>query len=231
MKTNESKAPVKGQIWFIHGANATPLSFISMKARLEKDDRMPSAFTFVNVLYDCQEPISDVVETIANKLPEGIPLYIVGPSLGGVLATAVAQRVKHFELKKDIRGVITLAAPLGGCEGADYLQWLFPHYHLFKNISTKNRLINDMKAVGAVVPTLSFITTSGNNPVYPEANDGVVTVNSQRSLRGTKKIEVAHNHFEVLLSENVTDHIRAFIFSDRTPENQVGSSVTTTDPV
>jgi hypothetical protein len=106
-----------------------------------------------------------------------------------------------------------MASPIGGCEGADYLQWLFPHYHLFKNISTKNRVVNDIKAVGAVVPTLNFITTSGNNPIYPESNDGVVTVNSQRALRRAKKIEVPFNHFEVLLSDSVVSHIKTAIFN------------------
>jgi triacylglycerol esterase/lipase EstA (alpha/beta hydrolase family) len=210
--SNESTKEVSPSVWFIHGANATPLSFAYLQMSLRKENVLENV-EFVNVTYDCQEPISSTIEIIAKSLPEDKPIFLVGHSLGGVLAVAVAQRVKHFELGKNIKGVITLSAPVGGSEGADYLQWLFPHYYLFKNISTKNRIISDIKSVGAVVPTLSFITTSGNNPVYPEANDGVVTVTSQRALRGSKKLEVPYNHFEVLLSDNVATHIKNVIFN------------------
>jgi pimeloyl-ACP methyl ester carboxylesterase len=210
--SNELTHVKKPSIWFIHGANATPTSFSAIQTKLHEFEEMDGT-EFVNVRYDCQDPIASTVEIIADSLPSDRPIYLIGHSLGGVLAVAVSQRVKHFELGKDIKGVITMASPIGGCEGADYLQWLFPHYHLFKNISTKNRVVNDIKAVGAVVPTLNFITTSGNNPIYPESNDGVVTVNSQRALRRAKKIEVPFNHFEVLLSDSVVSHIKTAIFN------------------
>jgi triacylglycerol esterase/lipase EstA (alpha/beta hydrolase family) len=208
--TTESKNTNQPVIWFIHGANASPISFVQIQQSIKTDPKF-EGFEFVNVKYDCQDPISTTIEIISDSLPEDRPIYLVGHSLGGVLAVAVSQRVKHFQLNKNIKAVITLSSPLGGCEGADYLQWLFPHYHLFKNISTKNRVINDIKAVGAVVPTLNFITTSGNNPIYPEANDGVVTVNSQRALRGAKKIEAPYNHFEILLSDNVATTLKTAI--------------------
>jgi triacylglycerol esterase/lipase EstA (alpha/beta hydrolase family) len=212
MSNENSKRP---EVWFIHGANATPLSFTHIQEGLKNSDGIES-MKFVNVRYDCQDPISTTTEIIADNLPSNTPVYLVGHSLGGVLAVAVSQRVKHFGLSKDIKAVVTLASPLGGCEGADYLQWMFPHYHLFKNISTKNRVINDLRAVGAVVPTLSFITTSGNNPIYPEANDGVVTVNSQRALVNSKKIEAPYNHFEVLLSSDIVEHIKNVIINPET---------------
>lgn len=202
----------KTAVWFIHGANATPLSFLRIQECLKSDDRFTD-FEFVNVIYDCQDPLSSTIETITDSLPSNQPVYLIGHSLGGVIAVAVSQRVKHFELNKNIKAVITMASPLGGCEGADYLQWIFPHYHLFKNISTKNRVISDIKAVGAVVPTLNMITTSGNNPVYPEANDGVVTVNSQRSLNGAKKIEAPFNHFEILISDTTVSLIKNAIIN------------------
>lgn len=209
---NETQKYEKPAIWFIHGANASPTSFALIQTKLREVEELSGA-EFMNVKYNCQDPISSTIESIAESLPSDRPVYLIGHSLGGVLAVAVSQRVKHFALNKNIKAVITMASPLGGCEGADYLQWLFPHYHLFKNISTKNRVINDIKAVGAVVPTLCFITTSGNNPIYPEANDGVVTVNSQRSLKKSKDIEVPYNHFEVLLSDNVVTHIKSVLLN------------------
>jgi len=198
------------QIWFIHGANSSPVSFTYMKEKLREDPALFDAM-FVDVQYDCSDKLSDVVKTIAANLPRDTPIHFVGHSLGGVVSVAISQRVSHFKMPIDIRSVVTIASPLGGSESADYLQWMYPSYHLFKNISTRNKVIKDMKSVGAVVPTLSLVTTSGNNPLFPTANDGVVTVKSQRALSGVDYIEVPFNHFESLLSRDVVDHVRLFL--------------------
>lgn len=204
---------MKNELWFIHGANASPGSFTYIKEKLREDEAFFDT-TFVDVNYDCSEKLAGIVKEIANDCSKDIPISFIGHSLGGVIATAVTQRIRLYELPVDVKKVVTLASPLGGSESADYLKWLYPSYTLFKNISTKNKLITDLKLVGAVVPTLSLVTTSGNNPLYPTANDGVVTVNSQRALRGVDYIEVPHNHFEVLLSKNVVDHMRLFLASE-----------------
>lgn len=201
---------LKKEVWFIHGANATCESFNYLKKILEEDPEFDNC-DMVNISYDCQEKLSDVVKVLAVSAPKDKPLYIVGHSLGGVLAVAISQRIKHFDLPVSIRGVITLASPFGGNESADYLRWLYPHYPLFKSVSTQNRLIVDLKAAGAVVPTLSLVTTSGNNPLYPTANDGVVTVNSQRALPKANYIEMQCNHFEVLLNDDAIEHIKLFL--------------------
>jgi len=205
-----NKTNLEPEVWFIHGANASPTSFAYIQQAIQNDDAFKN-LKFVNVRYDCQEPIAGTIEGIANSIPDNKPVYLIGHSMGGILAVAAAQRIKHFGLNKQIKAVITMASPLGGCESADYLQWLFPHYHLFKNISTKNKVINDLKAVDAVVPTLNLITTSGNNPMYHKANDGVVTISSQRALRNTKKIEVPYNHFELLLSDDTVSYIKSIL--------------------
>lgn len=200
------------EIWFIHGANATAASFNYIKRDLEADKDFDE-FSFVDITYDCQEKLPEIVKVLAASAPRDKQLYIVGHSLGGVLGVAISQRIKHFDLPASVRGVISLASPFGGSESADYLRWLYPHYPLFKSISTQNRMIVDLKAAGAVVPTLSLVTTSGNNPLYPTANDGVVTVSSQRSLPKAAYIEMPCNHFEILVNDDAIDHMKLFLKS------------------
>jgi pimeloyl-ACP methyl ester carboxylesterase len=212
MSTDNKVEKVEKEIWFLHGANATPASFNYIKKALEADADL-DGFTFVDISYDCQEKLPEIVKVLAASAPKDKQVYIIGHSLGGVLGVAISQRIKHFDLPVSLRGVISLASPFGGSESADYLKWLYPHYHLFRSISTQNRMIVDLKAAGAVVPTLSLVTTSGNNPLYPTANDGVVTVNSQRALPKASYIEMPCNHFEVLVNDNAVEHIKLFLKS------------------
>lgn len=198
------------QIWFIHGANASPTSFNYIKDVL-KEDPAYHDIQFVDVVYDAGEKLASNVKTITSNLPARTTISLVGHSLGGVIATAVSQRAFIGSGSCNINRIVTMSSPLGGSESADYLKWLYPNYSLFSNISTKNKTIQDMNKIGAIVPTLSLVTTSGNNPLYPTANDGVVTVKSQRALDGVDYIEVPFNHFEVLLSPDVAEHIRIFL--------------------
>lgn len=197
-------------IWFIPGANATPTSFKYIKEHIENDPEF-NEFNLIDISYNCQENLVKIVEVLALSAPKNRPLYIIGHSLGGVLATAISQRIKHFSLPATVNGIISLSSPFGGSESANYLRWMYPSYHLFKSISTNNRMITDLQSVGAVVPTLSLVTSSGNNPLFSAANDGVVTVNSQRSLTGVNYVELPYNHFEILLAQETIDHIKVFL--------------------
>lgn len=210
--TNKTSIQLPISIWYIHGANASPISFSRLDEHLRSDPRFEGA-SVVRVSYNCQESTSDIAQQLAEKLPTDQLVYLIGHSLGGVLAVAAAQRAVKLGKMANIGGVVTLSAPLSGSESADVLQWLFPSYHLFRNISTKNRLVQEIQSEGAVVPTLCLITTSGNNPLIHEANDGVVTVNSQRALKGAEKIELPFNHFEILLGDETVDYIRTFIMN------------------
>lgn len=206
----EIKRGFTKEVWFIHGANATSKSFRYLKDNLRSDPEF-SDYALLDISYDCQENLADIVKVMAASLNKDRQLFLVGHSLGGVLATALAQRIKMFELPVTVRGVFTMSSPFGGSESADYLKWLYPNYHLFRSISTQSRIIKDINALGAVVPTLALVTTAGNNPLFSTANDGVVTVASQRSLKQTKYVEINSNHFEVLLSKESLDHLKIFL--------------------
>ncbi len=198
------------EIWFVHGANASPASFTHLKSSFEKDPSFNGCL-LKDVTYDCQENLPAVIKVMADSAPKDRDLFIVGHSLGGVLAVATSQRIQHYSLPVKVKALVTLGAPFGGIESADYLRWLYPHYHLFSSVATQNKMILDLKATGAVVPTLSLVSTSGNNPLFPNSNDGVVTVNSQRSLPNADYIEMPYNHFEILLGPEPIDHCKRFI--------------------
>lgn len=210
LPSTEVKRGFSKEIWFIHGANASPKSFQYLKENLKIDPDF-SDFSITDISYDCQENLASIVKVMASSASKDRQLFLVGHSLGGVLATAVAQRIQLFEMPISVRGVFTMASPFGGSESADYLRWLYPTYHLFRSISTQSRLIKDINAIGAVVPTLSLVTTAGNNPLFATANDGVVTVNSQRALKKAKYVEIDSNHFEVLLSRETIEHLKIFL--------------------
>lgn len=210
LPASSDRSDLKKEIWFIHGANASPASFNYIKDHLKKDEHFQS-WSFIDITYNCQEKLPNIVNALTSSLPRDKEIFLVGHSLGGVLATAVAQRISHFNLQPKIAGVITMASPFGGSESADYLKWIYPAYYLFKSISTQSKMILDLKALGAMAPTLSLVTTSGNNPLISAANDGVVTVNSQRALSRAKYIEVPFNHFEVLVSAETINYLRIFL--------------------
>jgi len=204
-----SSSPQK-QVWFIHGANATPTSFEYLRDKLKSDPDFKD-FSLIDIKYNCQENLSGIIKALTLSIRKGSQVYLVGHSLGGIIATAISQRIKVYELPLNIKGVFTISSPFGGSESAEYLQWLYPTYHLFRSIATTSRVITDLISLGAVVPTTSLVTSSGNNPLFSTANDGVVTIRSQRSLKGANYIEINSNHFEVLMNQDTVEHLKVFL--------------------
>ena len=199
------------EVWFFHGANASPMSFNYIKSALERDTEYDD-YNLRDFTYDCADNLPALVKLIAEQVSASDKeIYLVGHSLGGVLVTAASQRLHLHNMPHKVKGVFTMSSPFGGSESADYLRWLYPNYHLFKNISTQNKMITDLRSVGAVIPTTSLVSTSGNNPLFPNSNDGVVTVKSQRALPNATYIEMPCNHFEILLSEEALTHLKLFL--------------------
>lgn len=207
---NNNNTSVHKEVWFIHGANATPSSFNYIKDNLAKDPELNN-YLFKDITYDCQDGISDIVSIMIKKAPSKVPLYIVGHSLGGVLAAIMAQEFFSIRSDIDLRGILTFSSPFGGSESANYLKWLYPKYNLFKNISTSNGWVKKLKEYSGPVPITSLVTSSGNNPLFPTSNDGVVTISSQRALKGAKYIELPSNHFEVLVNPNTIKYTKEFL--------------------
>lgn len=185
------------KIVYVHGANATPTSFTFIKSKIDKHQA-------IDFKYNANDPLEDSICRLIDIIPQ--QCAIVSHSLGGILAVAASQH-----LPAQIISVITISAPFGGSEAATRMSWLFPFNTFVHNISTQNPTLREIVTAGIAVPTLNIITTEGQSMFEPKANDGVVTFDSQTTLKGGIQIQVPLNHFEVLLDERVAQIINNFI--------------------
>ena len=187
---------MKPEIWFIHGAASTPLSFNWLKAQLRPH-------VAVDIAYENQTPLVETISYIRAKVSEcAEPPVIIGHSLGGVIAASVAQVAP-------VSKIITMGTPFGGSFAASVMRWFMPT-QLMRDISQQSPILAALQSDPPVVPILSFVTDSGLN-VMGEKTDGVVTVRSQMALKGPTYVTVPNNHFEVLLDPKVATHIDEFI--------------------
>jgi pimeloyl-ACP methyl ester carboxylesterase len=136
--------------------------------------------------------VLDALVAQADASPEQFD--IVGHSLGGVLALAIAQRSKM------VRRVVTLSAPFGGSQVASIMRWFAPG-SILQDIHPQSDLLRrvrqDVDLLEADV--LAVVTYGGTNPLMTGENDGVITVESQMAICGIRMTQRPVNHFEVLL--------------------------------
>lgn len=185
-------------VWYIHGANSSPLSFAFLKARLKKH-------RFRDICYDHERSVSHVIDELADEIEASSErVRIVGHSLGGLIGAAVAQKVAVDRLA-------TIAAPFGGSEAARYLRFFSPHV-LFEDIHPRSPLVVGLR-LKPLPPTLSIVTLGGGTPLLPGPNDGVVTVASQTALDGPDYRCLPFNHFEVLLATETIEMIERFVLT------------------
>jgi pimeloyl-ACP methyl ester carboxylesterase len=188
---------VQPKVWFIHGAGSSPLSFNWLKARLHAPE-------VVDIAYDNQTPLIDTIRAVRTAVKkEEIPPFIIGHSLGGVIAASVAQRAP-------VAKIVTMATPFGGSFAATIMRWFMPT-QLMRDISQQSPVLKSLQDNPPTVPMLSFVTDS-NLTIMGERTDGVVTVNSQTALKGPTYVNIPVNHFEVLLAPEVVEQINVFLF-------------------
>lgn len=186
-------------VWYIHGANASPRSFAFIKRELPKHD-------FEDVSYDSACSALTLANTLATKAEQQRrPIYLVGHSLGGLIAIAAAQRSDR------IVKTATISSPLGGVRIASLMRWIIPH-QVMDDICPSSRLIDQVNNVSLPTDLMCIVSTAGSTPLISEKNDGVVTIASQTNIAGPHYVHVPLNHFEVLLSTEVSDLINGFFF-------------------
>lgn len=203
-------------IIFVHGAYSTRTSFNYLKQPFLDSGKHLSFHE-----YDCNDHVDDLLSDFwqeifnAPKHPDDKDRYvdIVGHSLGGVLATASCL---NFTIGPRLRKVVTIGSPLGGIESAQYLRWIMPKDQLLKTVSPTGKLAQAIRNANwskNEVKRLHIITTEGHSPIINKPNDGVVSVDSQTAIPGNKAI-IPINHFEALLSEQVSKTVEDFIKSE-----------------
>ncbi|MDJ0889041.1 MAG: hypothetical protein QNI89_17180 [Desulfobacterales bacterium] len=194
---------MKKNILYIHGANMSPVSFTFIQTAMGSHNAVAPE-------YSVEKPVETNLKRIARlarKEFEDEPFDIISHSLGGIIAILLLRTRLH------IGRIVTLSTPLGGSEAAASLRYMYPRYQLYKDIAPSSDIIKKANNQKLKVPVLSVITTGGNCsiPFMKEDNDSVVTVASQTVSDNPEFYYVDLNHFEVLLSEEVTDKIKLFL--------------------
>ena len=193
------------RILYIHGANMSPVSFSAIQKVCGRHKALAPD-------YSVEVPLENNTKRIARLARKEFgdkEFAIIAHSLGGIIALLLLKK------RLKIRKIVTISTPLGGSEAASYLRYMFPSYQLYKDISPSSDLIKEALNIKLTVPVLSVVSTGGKTkiPFLSEENDTVVTVSSQTASNHLEYYYVDLNHFEVLMSEEVANKIKSFLFS------------------
>jgi pimeloyl-ACP methyl ester carboxylesterase len=187
-------------IVYIHGATATAQSFNYIRNSIKGPDLL--------LEYDSengfQNNLDAMRETIAEYPMQA--LFFIGHSLGGIYALSLAEIFSQRTC-----GGVTISTPYGGSEVAPFLKYFVPFNRLLKEIGPASPPIVHASEIELSVPWCNVVTTRGNSPWIAAPNDGVVTVESQRKHLGFDYIDVAANHYEVLMDPETVSIVRACI--------------------
>lgn len=198
------------KVIYIHGANASPSSFNFLTQVLPPHDK-----TFIS--YATFDRAVDVIARVAMEIESiGEKVCLIGHSLGGVIGVNVSYATALIDK------IVTISSPVGGSEFAERLRWFHPRYPMLKEISPHGDIIAPITKRGAVVPTMCIVSTAGSTPLFKEANDGVITIDSQKQLDNALYCELPLNHFETLLSIQTADIIRRFLFEEANENDRTG---------
>ncbi len=170
---------------FIHGANASKTSWNWAGSKINPHRRL----TWSMIL----DPEVNL-EAMENELPD--KCVIVGHSMGGLYAWHLANR----NPKKVVHG-ISVGTPFGGSIQASLWKMFNVNVPWLNMLSRMEPWTTQTRLLDPAVPWTNVITTHGFDLFGVGANDGVVTVASQRELYSKKKeITLDYGHNEVLQS-------------------------------
>ena len=160
--------------------------------------------------YNSSHSIERSYQTVLEKLPVDEKFSIVSHSLGGILGYLIAIRGDE---NINLEHLVSISTPYGGSDVAGKLKWFYPGYSVLKDIASNSNIIKEIASNPVdKCQTLCIISTGGTLPFMNEANDGVVTLKSQRKVNTTKRVEVPVNHFESVQDEQTIREIKNFVF-------------------
>jgi pimeloyl-ACP methyl ester carboxylesterase len=188
-------------IVFLHGLSCTGQLYKYIIGELPKHKAYVPT-------YNSYSRVETILDNIVEQLPKE-PFWIVGHSLGGVIAHLIISRGLA---ESRVKGLITVASPFGGSRSATTLRWFFRKMPILNDLTPKSKIIKEVTEERLAVPFMSIISTHGHLPFIAGENDGVVSIDSQRNSPAPHKIEIAANHGEVLLHDETIGLIREFIF-------------------
>jgi len=177
------------QLVYIHGANATSESFNYIQSKLGQG---------LAINYDSRHGFENNLKDMLSQLSDVKDIVFVAHSLGGIYAIHIANAIPN-----QVRGAVTLSTPYGGAEVADYVQYFLPFSRLMRDIGPSSWAMRQARNIKIQHPWTNVVTVKGQSPFMAEANDGVVTISSQKHHADMELVEVNCNHYEVVLSDEV----------------------------
>jgi len=177
------------QLVYIHGANATSESFNYIQSKLGQG---------LAINYDSRNGFENNLKDMLSQLSDVKDIVFVAHSLGGIYAIHIANAMPN-----QVRGAVTLSTPYGGAEVADYVQYFLPFSRLMRDIGPSSWAMRQARNIKIQHPWSNVVTVKGQSPFMAEANDGVVTISSQKHHADMELVEVNCNHYEVVLSDEV----------------------------
>jgi pimeloyl-ACP methyl ester carboxylesterase len=184
------------KIVYIHGANATGDSFNYIRTHIK-------GYEEVVFEYDSKDGFYHNLEKMQKKMRRLKDTFFVCHSLGGIYALHLAN-----EFPKKVLGAITISTPYGGAEVADYAKYFLPFSRLLKDIGPNSRPIKSANGIELQHPWTQIVTTKGSSPWMVEENDGVVTLRSMRYRSDMTQIEIAANHYEIVINSECVKIIK-----------------------
>lgn len=178
---------------YIHGANATSESFNYIRSKLGDG---------ISINYDSRNGFENNLKDITEQLAPVKDMAFIAHSLGGIYALHVANAMPN-----QVLGAVTLSTPYGGAEVADYAQYFLPFSRLMRDIGPRSWSMRQADRIKIQHPWTNIVTMKGQSPFMLAANDGVVTIASQRHHEDMELVEVDYNHYEVVLSDVVVELI------------------------
>jgi len=183
------------QLVYIHGASATSESFNYIRSKIGDG---------IAINYDSRNGFENNLADIKAQIGKTKDVFFVAHSLGGIYSLHLANAIPE-----QVLGAVTLSTPYGGAETADYAQYFLPFSRLLRDIGPRSWPMKQANKIEIHHPWTNVVTVKGGAAWILGANDGIVTVRSQRHHgHDMELVEVNYNHYEVVLSEQVIDIIK-----------------------
>jgi len=155
-----------------------------------------------------EEPVDQLVDYLTRHGAVGRPLYLVGHSLGGI----VARCFTHHPTGAAVRGVVMLGSPNGGVN-----IWNLLPIHWMRSRGFAAR-INARFPLTPGIRYLAIAGTKGHDAIEGFPNDRVVGAWSVLHLAQLARPDITHeehrlplDHWELLRDPTVRDLVVSFI--------------------
>lgn len=179
---------------YIHGASATSESFNYIRQKIGSG---------ISIDYDSRNGFENNLKGMIDQLSDVNDAFFIAHSLGGIYSLHIANAIPDRVL-----GAVTLSTPYGGAEAADFAQFFLPFSRLMRDIGPSSWAMKQASKIKIQHPWTNVVTVKGQSPFLPVPNDGVVSIDSQKHHEDMELIEVAYNHYEVVLNDEVIKIIK-----------------------